>query len=460
MDGASIEFLRDLLPVDDEEFRITSRGVIIPVALPAWAVNRGSIPTTETWLDKAEIEDASKHFGGYGIWTNATTLPDWVACKPVLMWETEHGLGLLDGRQRAAKRFAGGHKKVRARVIVKKDGRVVDLEGAANDLYPVNRLEKELLFFTSDGLLPSSLPDLGSLELSAALMEFPDSPAEGGAKRGGGKRPERPEWHHLWNLLLWSVYVTWVAKKVIRKRPGRNKTKYLQSDIAKTMLTIHKIDAKLIHDSMINSIKAIVGFDDALTYRRELERYCKNCSDTQIILYLHHIQKMANLEQRALAIIASYNRRLRRIRRLAKGRYGPYTPENLLKDDIIAIEEKYKTPIKLDNRYRLAKVTGVNITDFYWDPRWVRNLGRWWVHVYRLENHQASKAPSVAMADTFLQRLAMEKDKDIQPLVMERDEESNQLTREWKKLFRVLKYYNQLNLVEQQCWDVMEYKRP
>jgi hypothetical protein len=32
MDRASIEFLRGLLPVEDEEFRITSRDTIIPVA--------------------------------------------------------------------------------------------------------------------------------------------------------------------------------------------------------------------------------------------------------------------------------------------------------------------------------------------------------------------------------------------------------------------------------------------
>ena len=123
------EFLRGLLPVDDEEFRITSRDTIIPVDWVAMAVNLGRIPTTETWVDKAEIEDASKHFGGYRIRTDATTMPDWVACKPVLMWKTEQGLGLLDGRQRSANWFAAGHKKVRARVIVKKDGRLLRPRG-------------------------------------------------------------------------------------------------------------------------------------------------------------------------------------------------------------------------------------------------------------------------------------------------------------------------------------------
>ena len=79
MDRASIEFLRGLLPVEDEEFRITSRDTIIPVAHYAMAVNLGLFPTTETWLDKAAIENAAEHFKGYKARRNAKTLPDWVA---------------------------------------------------------------------------------------------------------------------------------------------------------------------------------------------------------------------------------------------------------------------------------------------------------------------------------------------------------------------------------------------
>ena len=175
------------------------------------------------------------------------------------------------------------------------------------------------------------------------------------------------------NVLLWSIYLTWVGEGVIRKRLG-NVNKLLQSTVAKRMLTIHKIEAKTIHDSMITSIKSVVECDNALDYRRKLAKHWKQFTVERIRAYLNYINEMANLEQRALAIISSYDHRLRRIRRIASGKVGHYTPKNLLVDDITAIETKYKTPIKLKDRYKLAKFSGVNITDFYWDPRCVRTL--------------------------------------------------------------------------------------
>ena len=127
MDRASIEFLRELVPVEDEEFRVTLSGSRLSVAWLAMAVNSGLMPVTHAWLDEAAIEDASKHFKCYEVRPSANALSAWVACKPVLMCQTKHGLVLLDGRQRAAQWFSKGHKTVPAWIIGKKDGRMMDL---------------------------------------------------------------------------------------------------------------------------------------------------------------------------------------------------------------------------------------------------------------------------------------------------------------------------------------------
>ena len=70
MDQATLKFLRELLPIDDQDTPwITSDGAIIRIAWCAIGVNLGSIPTTEAWLDRATIEQASKFFRSYEVRT-------------------------------------------------------------------------------------------------------------------------------------------------------------------------------------------------------------------------------------------------------------------------------------------------------------------------------------------------------------------------------------------------------
>jgi hypothetical protein len=66
-----------------------------------------------------------------------------------------------------------------------------------------------------------------------------------------------------------------------------------------------------------------------------------------------------------------------------------------------------------------------------------------------MDVHHKLIAPSAAAHDTFLQRLAMEK-----------DGQDDELTKHWRKLFSALKDRNKLDIIEQQCWDVTEYRRP
>ncbi|MGA2491584.1 MAG: hypothetical protein ABSF67_01390 [Roseiarcus sp.] len=437
--------------MEDEEFRITSRGSIIHVAWYALGVNLGWVPTTEAWLDEAAIEDASAYFKGYEVRTNATSLPDWVASKPVLMWDTEHGPVLLDGRQRAAKRFSEGQEKVRA-LIVKKAGRKVDLEGFTEGLYAVNPEVKKPLFATMDTPRRPSVPDLGALQIVAALLEFPAAKDVETSHRG--KQLERPEWHRLKELLVWSVYVTWVAEKFLpKKKKNGIIVESLLSDVGTELLNIYKVDAVKIKNSLAKSIRAVVGFKNAREYELALRNEFKNASAKTIRMYLQHIKNLVNLEQRAIFIIESHDRRMRAIYRIAQGKGGKgssYKPEHLLREAIRDIEIRYNMAIKLEDRYHLARFTGINITDFYFDARCVRILGRWWTYVYQLENQQVERPRSLAMQDTFLQRLAMK----------EHGKKRDQLSKSWNKLFGVLKQYNKLDLVERQCWDATGYPRP
>jgi len=120
MDQAKLKFLRELLPIDDQEIRITSDGAVIRIPLCAIGVNLGRIPTKEAWLDRAAIEEASMFFRGYEVRTNASSLPKWIVAKPILLWDTDDGPVLLDGRQRAAKLLSEGHEKVRALISSRK----------------------------------------------------------------------------------------------------------------------------------------------------------------------------------------------------------------------------------------------------------------------------------------------------------------------------------------------------
>ena len=136
------------------------------------AVNLGLFPTTETWLDKAAIENAAKHFKGYKARRNAKTLPDWVARKPVLLLETQHGLVLLDGRQRAAKLFSEGHTKVRA-LVIKKTRHKVDPEGFIEWFgLPNVQVTKQLSKTLAKPLL-ALIPGVRHFQVDTAFFESP-----------------------------------------------------------------------------------------------------------------------------------------------------------------------------------------------------------------------------------------------------------------------------------------------
>ena len=212
MDQATLKFLRELLPIDDQETRITSDGAIIRIAWCAIGVNLGRIPTTEAWLDRATIEQASKFFRSYEVRTNATSLPKWIVAKPILLWDTDDGPVLLDGRQRAAQLFGEGHEKVRA-LIVKKEGRKVDLEGFAGLGRAKGKIKKPLAAdrgrAAAEGAARPSLPS--DYRGGLGIRPSPETPGDAGR----GNQPQPRQWHELQYYLILSVYATWVAREFL-----------------------------------------------------------------------------------------------------------------------------------------------------------------------------------------------------------------------------------------------------
>jgi hypothetical protein len=494
MDRASIEFLRGLLPVEDEEFRITSRDTIIPVAYYAMAVNLGSFATTETWLDKAAIEDAAKHFKGYEARRNAKTLPDWVARKPVLLLETHHGLVLLDGRQRAAKLFSEGHTKVRA-LVIKKTRHKVDPEGFIEWFGLPNVQVTKQLSKTLAKPLSALIPGVRHFQVDTAFFESPDSSAEGKPKGGGGRQPQRSEYHWLKELLVVSVYATKVAKAIVRekrvkaKRIGHNDNKILTTKhVAADLIKWNILDYNDTNNCVPDDIRAVEGLidtdshDDSIVltpdfvenyiprsiiqvtglkiddgckhktaseYKKRLTKQLDEYTFRQIEASLAELKQLANLFQRSMALIDSYDRTAREIVRIYQGKIFRFNKWYLIKAAFRHIVIRYMTSMKLDDRLRVAECSAVNITIYHGDPPRERILGRWWAYVFQLDAHHKLIAPSAAAHDTFLQRLAMEDDGQY-----------DELTPHWGKLFIALKDRNKLDHIEQQCWDVTTYKRP
>jgi hypothetical protein len=474
MDQASIEFLRYLLPVDDKEVRITSRDATIRVDIVAMAVNREMFATTETLLDRKEIEEASKYIKGYDVRPHAKTLPEWIARKPILLWDTNHGAVLLDGRQRAAQRFSEGDKKVLARVIVKKDGRMADLERVTKEICLADQEPENPLFANMHNLRLAGVPNLRSFQIAAAFFKLPGSSAESDANRVGGNRPRRPEYHWLQDLVIVSVYATLVAKKIVRKKRKKEgcidntDNRYLTIDnVAKDMLPSHFIPA-FIKNSVPKSIDAIIGLESietatdlkgARAYEEIIIKQTEAATFQQIEESLVELNDVANLLSRAKEIVGSYERMERENYRIGQGKLKGNRVWNFISTAIHHITNHYRILMTLDERLRASRRSGVNIPIFYGDPPCVRCLGGWLAYVFWLETTRGPiTPPSPAMCDTFLQRLAMKK--ELERLGMEKFNEYDVLTEQWKKLFDVLEEHRILDRTEQQCWDVIGYKRP
>jgi hypothetical protein len=443
MDQATLKFLRELLPIDDQEIRITSDGAIIRIAWCAIGVNLGRIPTTEAWLDRATIEQASKFFRSYEVRTNATSLPKWIVAKPILLWDTDDGPVLLDGRQRAAQLFGEGHEKVRA-LIVKKEGRKVDLEGFAGLGRAKGKIKKQMAAIVNEPLLMSQ-PDLRYHQITAAVLEYA-RPRKGAATRGQGNQPQPWQWHELRNYLILSVYMTWVAKEFLFATRGCKRESL--DDVNTRLLKVHPIDTRDIENSRTAAVKAIIGSKtNASLYRAKTEERLARFTTNQIDEHLKEIAELILLAQRAMTIIERHDSTCRQLFRVPQGRNGPYTPDHVVEVALRDVSDNYTKYMNLDERFRLARFTGVNITPFCLDPPWVRIIGYWWFYVYCLETNQKRQVPPHAVCDMFLQRLAMREIK-----------EQDDWTPYWEELFEALKCLKKLASVEDQCWTITQYK--
>jgi len=443
MDETTLMLLRELLPIDDQEIRITSDGAIIRIALCAIGVNLGRIPTTEAWLDRAAIEEASKFFRGYEVRTNASSLPKWIVAKPILLWETNDGLVLLDGRQRAAQLFAEGHEKVRA-LIVKKEGRKVDLEGFAGLDRAKGKIKKQMAVIVNEPLL-TSRPDLRYHQITAAVLEYA-RPRKGAATRGQGNQPQPWQWHELRNYLILSVYMTWVAKEFLFTTRGYKRESL--ADVNTRLLKVHPIDTREIENSRAAAVRAIIGSKtNASLYRAKTEERLARFTTEEIDEQLKEIAELTLLAQRAMTIIERHDSTCRQLFRVPQGRNGPYTPERLIEVALRDVADNYTKGMNADEGFRLARFTGVNITPFCLDPPWVRILGYWWFYVHCLETNQKRQTPPHAVCDMFLQRLAMRETK-----------EQDDWTPYWEELFDALKHDKKIVFVEEQCWKITQYK--
>jgi hypothetical protein len=242
--------------------------------------------------------------------------------------------------------------------------------------------------------------------------------------------------------------MTWVAKEFLFTMRGCKRESL--ADVNTKLLKVHPIDTREIENSRAAAVRAIIGSKtNASLYRAKTEERLARFTTTEIDEQLKEIAELTLLAQRAMTIIERHDSTCRQLFRVPQYHNGPYTPDHLAEIALRDVSDNYAKSMNVDERFRLARFTGVNITPFCLDPPWVRIIGYWWFYVHCLETNQKRQVPPHAVCDMFIQRLGMKE-------VEERDD----WTDRWQELFDVLKYLNKLAFVEQQCWKVTQYKCP
>lgn len=449
MERELIELLRGRLPADEHEIRLTSRGVVLRIGRLAMGVNVGLINCSEMFLDKAAIDAASKHIDNYDVREHAKYLPAWVVEKPALMWDSDEGLVLLDGRQRTGRLFADGHDKVRVLVIPNDEGRRFDIKGGAGMFQPANRISERLQFATMSNPLPAQYPGSEPFGVGAVLLQFPDVHAEGQSP-SQGNRPKMPEYYQLESALIRWLYDEWVKKDFMQKRSGQQQLigghviKVLLTDIAQNRLTIFQMGESKLNGSIGVSIRSTCRYDGAVSYRHAAIELLDGVGDKVINDEIDFLSPIIPLIERAMIVVALYTIRMRALYRIVEGKGVGFSPANLAKAVLDYTTLGRSNQLSLAQCFLVARFAGVDMTAFYWGPPCVRTLSNWWAWVNKLETFGVKAPLSPAMCETFLQRLAM---KNIN--------ETDLITEAWELLFTLLRRRDILQSVEQMCWRVV-----
>ena len=443
-------FAWDRLPVDQCEYRVLSNGAVLDIGRIGVAVNARLVPLELVTVTEDFIEEASGYSPQYVMGEDYSgMLPVLVVSKPVLVCKSASGLLLLlDGRQRALRRFQMGCDSIPAYIISETDAYKYGAAGGFGQVAPDGVLAKRLHAATSKE--PVGPHVLGERYVLGGTRFVTDLFDKDGQPLGKGRRPERPERLIFSYHIIINALKTWFISEDIRYRKwklgdykvGHNPIRL--QEIIKILFDKRGITIRYVSDNSLNAIRTTTNYRNRKEFKTAFLSEIKQNSISDLELLRSEYILKSDLLCRGEDKIRIYNRGVNAIRRLASRKDKNLTGADLTRAMFGFLHKRDKNPIVIEYQLLLTRVTGVDFTEFYWDPACARTIAAWWVVVHDLESGNHARL-SPQLAESFVQRRVMLYVSGL----------ADKFMIAWIILFQALDYIGQMEKIERKCADIL-----
>jgi len=415
----------DRLPVDLCEYRVLSNGAVLDIGRISLAVNAKLAQPELATVTEDLVEEASGYSPQYVMGEdNSDMLADWVVPKPVLICNFPSGLVLLDGRQRARRQFQMGCDSVPAYIISETDAYKYGAAGGVGQVAPDGVVAERLHAATSKGAVGPHVLGEPRYVLGGARFVI-DRFDKDGAPLGRGRRSQRPESTVFRYHIVMNVMKIWFLSELIRRRRRRlkkygvSRTPVTLDSIVERIFKDHEITVRDISDNELKAVKATTNYKNRKEFKSAVLCELRNKSILELeLLRVDYLWSTVLLRRGELKII-HYGRGVNAIHRLASRKGRSLTGAELTRAMFGFMAKREKFPIILGDKFLLTRVTGVDLTEFYWDPAWVRTIAAWWVVVHDAERGNPLRL-SPQLAESFILRRVMLAEGLSHPLIFRR----------------------------------------
>jgi hypothetical protein len=447
----------DRLPVDLCEYRVLSNGAVLDIGRISLAVNAKLAQAELATVTEDLIEEASGYSpqyvmdGGY-----SELLADWMSRKPVLLCKCASGHVLLDGRRRALRQFRVGCDSIRAIIISEADAYKYGAAGGFGQIAPDGVVAERLLAATSKKPVGPHVLGVGPYVLGGARF-VTDLWDKDGEPLGRGRRPERPERLSFRYHIIINALKVWFVSEEIRYRKRSLKYNNISrypvriEEIIELLFKNRRITLRDITDNELKSITEVTNYRDRKEFKAAFLSEINNISIEHLDTIRSEYIKISDILCRGEEKILVYSRGLSAIRRLASRKGKSLSGAELTRAMFGFLNKRDKNPIVIEDRLLLTRLTGIDFTEFYWDPACVRTIAAWWVVLHDAERGKPLRL-SPQLAESFvLHRVILAEGGLVERFMLA-----------WISLFQAFINIGQMEKIERDCADMLldrEYVR-